>query len=138
MATLLLEGGADARFIQAMLGHEQLSSTQLYTQVAIRKLKEIHTATHPAAKLARYAPPVEVLEAYGPSAPLATQDPAAVTRRARPSAKTRVRGIDLAGDTGTWTPMLPSTETHWASTFTCDKTAVESQVVSHPTTAQGW
>jgi integrase/recombinase XerD len=55
MATLMLEGGADTRFIQAMLGHEQLSSTQLYTQVAIRKLKEIHTATHPAARLARKA-----------------------------------------------------------------------------------
>ncbi len=38
-----------------MLGHEQLSSTQLHTQVAIRKLKEIHTATHPAARLARKA-----------------------------------------------------------------------------------
>ncbi len=57
MATLMLEGGADTRFIQAMLGHEQLSSTQLYTQVAIRKLKEIHTATHPAARLARKAAP---------------------------------------------------------------------------------
>lgn len=53
MATLMLEGGADTRFIQQMLGHEQLSSTQLYTQVSIRKLKEIHTATHPGAKLAR-------------------------------------------------------------------------------------
>jgi integrase/recombinase XerD len=53
MATLMLEGGADTRFIQAMLGHEQLSSTQLYTQVAIRKLKEIHTATHPAARLTK-------------------------------------------------------------------------------------
>jgi integrase/recombinase XerD len=53
MATLMLENGADTRFIQALLGHEQLSSTQLYTQVAIGKLKEIHTATHPGAKLAR-------------------------------------------------------------------------------------
>ena len=53
MATLMLEGGADTRFIQQMLGHENLASTQLYTRVSIRKLKEIHTATHPAAKLAR-------------------------------------------------------------------------------------
>jgi len=53
MATLMLEGGADTRFIQAMLGHVSLSTTQLYTQVAIRKLKEIHTATHPAAKLTK-------------------------------------------------------------------------------------
>ena len=51
MATLMLEGGADIRFIQEMLGHVLLSTTQLYTQVSIRKLKEIHAATHPAAKL---------------------------------------------------------------------------------------
>ena len=48
MATLMLEGGADIRFIQAMLGHEKLESTQIYTHVAIRQLQEIHRATHPA------------------------------------------------------------------------------------------
>ena len=48
MATLMLENGADIRFIQEMLGHAELSTTQIYTQVSIRKLKEIHTATHPA------------------------------------------------------------------------------------------
>ena len=48
MATLMLENGADIRFIQEMLGHENLSTTQIYTQVSIRKLKEVHTATHPA------------------------------------------------------------------------------------------
>ena len=47
MATLMLEGGADIRFIQAMLGHAELSTTQIYTQVSIRMLKQIHTATHP-------------------------------------------------------------------------------------------
>jgi integrase/recombinase XerD len=47
-ATLMLEGGADIRFIQQMLGHAALSTTDIYTQVSIRKLKEIHTATHPA------------------------------------------------------------------------------------------
>jgi integrase/recombinase XerD len=47
-ATLMLEGGADIRFIQQMLGHAALSTTEIYTQVSIRKLKEIHTATHPA------------------------------------------------------------------------------------------
>ena len=51
MATAMLEGGADIRFIQAMLGHAELSSTQLYTHVAIGKLMEVHAATHPAAKL---------------------------------------------------------------------------------------
>ena len=48
MATLMLENGADIRFIQAMLGHAELNTTQIYTQVSIRKLKAIHAATHPA------------------------------------------------------------------------------------------
>jgi integrase/recombinase XerD len=51
-ATLMLEGGADIRFIQAMLGHESLETTQIYAKVAIGKLAEIHAATHPGAKLA--------------------------------------------------------------------------------------
>ncbi len=53
MATLMLENGADIRFIQQMLGHARLDTTQIYTQVSIRMLKEIHAATHPAAKLQR-------------------------------------------------------------------------------------
>ena len=48
MATLMLEGGADIRFIQAMLGHADLKTTQIYTHLAIRQLQEIHRATHPA------------------------------------------------------------------------------------------
>jgi integrase/recombinase XerD len=54
MATLMLEGGADIRFIQQMLGHAKMETTQIYTQVSIRKLKEIHTATHPGARLGRH------------------------------------------------------------------------------------
>ena len=50
MATLMLENGADVRFLQAMLGHVKLETTAIYTQVSIRKLKEIHTVTHPARK----------------------------------------------------------------------------------------
>ena len=57
MATLMLEGGADIRFIQAMLGHVELSTTQIYTQVAIRQLQHVHATTHPGAKRrARSAP----------------------------------------------------------------------------------
>lgn len=52
MATHMLENGADIRYIQTILGHSELSTTQIYTQVSIVKLKEIHTATHPA-KLVR-------------------------------------------------------------------------------------
>lgn len=49
MATLMLEGGADIRYIQHMLGHVELTTTQIYTQVSIRKLKEVHERTHPGA-----------------------------------------------------------------------------------------
>jgi integrase/recombinase XerD len=47
-ATHMLEGGADIRYIQAMLGHAKLDTTQVYTHVAIGKLQAIHAATHPA------------------------------------------------------------------------------------------
>ncbi len=50
MATEMLDNGADIRYVQAMLGHSQLSTTEIYTHVAIRKLKEIHAATHPGAR----------------------------------------------------------------------------------------
>lgn len=47
-ATHMLEGGADIRFIQALLGHADLSTTEIYTRVSVKKLKEVHSATHPA------------------------------------------------------------------------------------------
>jgi integrase/recombinase XerD len=64
MATLMLENGADIRFIQAMLGHAELSTTQIYTQVSIRKLKEIHSLTHPA----RLEKPITSTPATSPDA----------------------------------------------------------------------
>ncbi len=48
MATHMLENGADIRYIQMILGHVNLSSTQIYTQVTIKKLKQVHSITHPA------------------------------------------------------------------------------------------
>jgi len=48
-ATLMLEGGADIRYIQAMLGHAELTTTQLYTHVAIGPLKAVHERCHPGA-----------------------------------------------------------------------------------------
>ena len=48
MAAQMLENGADVRFIQAMVGHADIKTTQVYTRVSIRALKVIHSATHPA------------------------------------------------------------------------------------------
>jgi len=48
MATLMLEHGADIRYVQEMLGHNTLEATKLYTRVSIAKLKEVHNRTHPA------------------------------------------------------------------------------------------
>jgi len=56
VATLMLERGADIRYVQEMLGHASIETTQFYTKVSIRQLKEIHTATHPSAKLERSTP----------------------------------------------------------------------------------
>lgn len=53
MATQMLEGGADIRFIQQMLGHSSLKSTEIYTQVSLRQLREVFMETHPAARLKR-------------------------------------------------------------------------------------
>lgn len=57
MATLMLENGADVRFIQELLGHAKLTSTQIYTRISIRQLKSVHDQTHPGAKLEPRAPP---------------------------------------------------------------------------------
>ena len=49
-ATHMLENGADIRYIQALLGHADLRSTQIYTHVSIGKLKEVHASTHPTGR----------------------------------------------------------------------------------------
>ncbi|MEK7413007.1 MAG: site-specific tyrosine recombinase XerC, partial [Planctomycetota bacterium] len=47
-ATHMLEGGADIRFIQEMLGHANIETTEIYTHVSIDKLIAVHAATHPS------------------------------------------------------------------------------------------
>lgn len=48
MATLMLEHGADLRYVQQMLGHARLDTTEIYTHVNIQKLIEVHRLSHPA------------------------------------------------------------------------------------------
>jgi len=49
-ATHMLEGGADIRYIQQLLGHEKLETTAIYTEVTIRQLQEVHARCHPGAR----------------------------------------------------------------------------------------
>jgi integrase/recombinase XerD len=51
VATLMLEGGADIRYVAEMLGHARLETTQRYTRVSIDRLRMVHSTCHPAAGL---------------------------------------------------------------------------------------
>ena len=50
------KAGADIRYVQELLGHRDLASTQIYTRVAPERLAAIHAATHPGSPTAAAAP----------------------------------------------------------------------------------
>jgi integrase/recombinase XerD len=77
MATAMLNNGASIRYLQALLGHSSISTTQIYTRVSLKKLLEIHGKTHPAEKPDESEPKDKPKEGGTPSTEEGQQQPPA-------------------------------------------------------------
>jgi integrase/recombinase XerD len=85
-ATLMLEGGADLRFIQQMLGHASVETTQVYTRVSLEKLKAVHSVTHPGARLRRAIASCQLSD-VGPAQPPERQGAEADSHNQEPTTR---------------------------------------------------
>ena len=76
-ASDMLEGGADIRYIQEMLGHARLDTTQIYTHVSIKTLSAVHARSHPHGRMPQAGEPTEVAPPISQDGKLSTSHEAA-------------------------------------------------------------